>query len=326
MMSTEPTIATTLGPVGSAGLQAILPHEHVFIDVRPPDHPEHAVADPRDVIELMGPELARAQAAGVSLIAEASTVGVGRRVDILKSVSEATGFPLIAPTGIYREQWIPEWARSSTTDELTDWMVRELTVGIADSGVVAGWIKLGASADGLSPGERQILQAAAAASRVTGAVIGSHTTVGMVARTQLDLIEELGVEPGRYIWVHTGIEPDFDLHLKLARRGAWIAYDTIGGVGSDALHLERVLRVFDAGLGDRLLLSQDRGWYDAAQPGGGKPRPFDYLTMCFVPQLRSAGLDDSSILQLIRDNPFRAFARTGSPQLPDQTGPPADGP
>jgi phosphotriesterase-related protein len=67
--------------------------------------------------------------------------------------------------------------------------------------------------------------------------------------------------------------------------------------------------MLEAGFGDRLLLSHDRGWYDPAQPGGGTPRPFTYLSEVFLPLLSDAGVDDATILALTRTNPFRAFAR-----------------
>jgi len=67
--------------------------------------------------------------------------------------------------------------------------------------------------------------------------------------------------------------------------------------------------MLDAGLGDRLLLSHDRGWYDPAQPGGGTPKPFTYISRHFLPKLRAAGVDDATIRILTRENPFRAFAR-----------------
>ena len=39
-----------------------------------------------------------------------------------------------------------------------------------------------------------------------------------------------------------------------------------------------VRALLDAGHGQRLLLCQDRGWFDPAQPGGGTPKPFTYLS------------------------------------------------
>jgi phosphotriesterase-related protein len=303
-------VITTLGPKNADELGMILPHEHIFVDLRTWDQPGYAQAEADDVIALMAPEIAKAQSVGVTAIGECSTGGVGRRADILKAVSEATHFPLVVPTGIYREPWVPDWAHAASEEELREWMVGELLGEIEESGVQAGWIKLSAGDDGLTACETKILRAAAAAGMATNAVIGSHTIQGRVVREQLDIIEEVGYTPERFIWIHTQAEPDFDLHLETARRGAWLEYDGIGGEEeTDEDYLERILRVLDAGLGHRLMLSHDRGWYDPAQPGGGTPRPFTYISEQFLPKLRAAGVDEETVRRLTHTNPFRAFAR-----------------
>ena len=303
-------LITTLGPRGADELGLVLPHEHVFVDLRTWDQPGYAQAETTDVITLIAPEIARAQAAGVTALIECSTVGVGRRPDILKAVSEATGFPLVVPTGVYREPWIPDWIQVATEAELREWMTGELSDEIKPDGVKAGWIKLSAGDDGITECETKVLRAAAAAGIATNAVIGSHTIRGWVVRDQLKIIEEAGYSPERFIWIHTQAEPDFDLHLEIARRGAWIEYDAIGSDHvSDEYFLEHIQRVLDAGLGDHLLLSHDRGWYDPALPDGGTPKPFTYLSETFLPKLRQAGVDEPTIRQLTQSNPFRAFAR-----------------
>jgi phosphotriesterase-related protein len=303
-------LITTLGPKGADELGMLLPHEHVFVDLRTWDQPGYAEADPAAVIDLMGPEIEHAKAAGATAIVECSTVGVGRRADIDAAVSAATGFPLVIPTGIYREPWVPRWAHDAGEEGLHDWMLRELTDEIAGTGVQAGWIKLSAGDDGLTPCETKILRAAARAANETGCVIGSHTIRGRVVRDQLDILETAGVKPDRFIWIHTQAEPDLDLHLEIARRGSWIEYDAIGSDDFDDSHfVEQITRALDAGVGDRVLLSQDRGAFDPAQPRGGTPRPYTYLAERFLPQLRSAGLDGSDITDLTHRNPFEAFAR-----------------
>ena len=303
-------LITTLGPKRVDELGLILPHEHVFVDLRTWDQPGYAQAETADVIALIAPEIARAQAAGVTALVECSTIGVGRRPDILKAVSEATGFPLVVPTGVYREPWIPDWIQAATEADLRDWMTGELSDEIRPDGVQAGWIKLSAGDDGLTECETKVLRAAAAAGLATNAVIGSHTIRGRVVRDQLKIIEEAGYSPERFIWIHTQAEPDFDLHVEIARRGTWIEYDAIGSDQlSDDFFVEHIQRVLDAGLGDRLLLSHDRGWYDPALPGGGTPKPFTYLSETFLPKLRQAGVDKPTLRQLTRSNPFRAFAR-----------------
>lgn len=139
-----------LCPKRADELGLILPHEHVLVDLRTWDQPGYARAETADVIALMGPEIAKAQAAGVTALVECSTVGVGRRPDILKAVSEATGLSLVVPTGVYREPWIPDWIQAATEAELRDWITGELSKEITPNGVQAGWIKLSAGDDGFS--------------------------------------------------------------------------------------------------------------------------------------------------------------------------------
>ena len=300
------SVITTLGPKSSADLGLILPHEHVFVDLRAWDTPGYAQAEAEAVIEMMSPEISKAQSAGVTAIVECSTVGVGRRADIDLAVSEATGLPIVVPTGVYREPWIPDWVHEAEQGYLADWMTGELQGEIEDSGVQAGWFKLSAGDDGLTETETKVLRAAAAAGRETNAVIGSHTIRGRVVRDQLDIIEAEGYTPDRFIWIHTQAEEDFGLHLEMARRGAWLEYDWISS--DDQRDVENILRLLEAGLGEQLLLSQDRGWYDPAKPGE-EIKPYTYLTETFLPKLRASGVDEAAIELLTQANPFRAFAR-----------------
>jgi phosphotriesterase-related protein len=300
-------IFTTLGPKTSADLNMILPHEHIFVDLRMWDTPGYAQADRAEVVLLMAPELRNAKAAGVTAIVECSTVGVGRRADFDRAVSEAADLPLVVPTGVYREPWIPDWVHDASEAQLTDWMLGELQGEIEGSGVQAGWIKLSAGDEGITDCEAKVLRAAAAAGRETNAVIGSHTIRGSVVRDQLDIIESVGYTADRFIWIHTQAEPNFSLHLEMARRGAWLEYDWIGS--QDERDIENIRRLLDAGLAGRLLLSQDRGWYDPALPSGGTPKPYTYLTEAFFPKLRAAGVTEATIRQLTQSNPFKAFSR-----------------
>lgn len=303
-----PELITTLGPKTAAELGLILPHEHIFVDFRLPDHPEHGMAEVADVVALMAPEVEKAQALGVTAVVDCTPVGVGRRPDILKAISEATGMPLVAPTGIYREPKVPAWAQAASEAEIADWMLGELQGEIEGSGVQAGWIKLSVGDDGITDCEAKILRAAARAGRETNAVIGVHTKRGWVVRDQLDIIEAAGYTAERFIWIHTQNDPDFDLHLEMTRRGAWLEYDGIGS-GDDEFYLEYIPRALDAGLVDQVMLSHDRGWYDPAKPGGGEPKPFTYLFEEFLPKLRAAGVDEETIHTLTHTNPYRAFAR-----------------
>jgi phosphotriesterase-related protein len=299
---------TTLGPKTQAELGMILPHEHVFVDLRTPDQPGYAQAEAADVVRLMAPEIERIKALGITALVECSTGGVGRRADFDLAVSKATNFPIVVPTGNYREPWIPEWVRGASESELEAWMVGELEDQIENTGFRAGWIKLSAGDDGITPLEARILRAAARAGRRTNAVIGSHTIKGRVVMDQLDIIEAEGYRADRFISIHTQEEKDFALNLAVAERGAWIEYDHIGR-GDDDEVVALILKVIAAGYAHRLLLSHDRGWFDPALPNGGTPQPYTHLSNVILPKLRSNGMDEHTIRLLTHTNPFEAFAR-----------------
>ncbi len=303
------SLITTLGQIGRDAAGIILAHEHVFVDLRTPDHPAHGQAQTPEVVEVMTPELHKARAAGIGAIVEASTLGVGRRADILRAVSESARLPLVVPTGVYREPWIPAWVHQADEEELFQWMRGELDKEIEESGIRAGWIKLSAGDDGLTECETKVLRAAGRAAKETGAVIGSHTIRGRVVKDQLRILQGLGLDPARFIWIHTQAENDFALHLEAARQGAWLEYDGIGSPESDESYVRSIMKALEAGLAKQILLSQDRGWYDPAKPRGGEQKPYTYLTDEFLPKLRAAGVDEKTINQLTRSNPFAAFSR-----------------
>lgn len=299
---------TTLGPLSKAQLGMILPHEHVFVDLRTPDKPGYAQADAAEVVALMAPQIEAIKAQGITALVECSTGGVGLRVDLDLAVSRATNFPIVVPTGNYREPWIPDWVAKASEAELEAAMLADLTGGVGDTGVKAAWIKISAGDDGITPIEARILRAAARAAKATGAVIGSHTIKGRVVMDQLDIIEAEGYTASRFISIHTQAEPDFEMHRAVAARGAWIEYDNLGWV-PDEESVPLILKALEAGLGTQLLLSHDMGWFDPAKPGGGEPRPYTHLVASVLPKLRAAGVDEATIRQLTEINPFEAFAR-----------------
>lgn len=299
---------TTLGKRRADELGMILPHEHVFVDLRTPDQPGYAEADAAEVLALMVPEIEAIKALGITALVECSTGGVGRRADMDIAVSLATNFPIVVPTGNYREPWIPDWVRDASEAELGDWMLGELTDGMDETGVPAGWIKISAGDDGITPLEARILRAAVRASKATGALIGSHTIRGRVVMDQLDIIAAEGGAADRFVSIHTHAEPDFGLHKAIAARGAWIEYDNIGAVPV-AESAALIVRALEAGLGPQLLISHDRGWFDPALPGGGTPKPYTVVSTELIPELLAHGVTQETIVQLTHANPFRAFSR-----------------
>jgi phosphotriesterase-related protein len=300
------------GAVDVNALGLILPHEHLFTDLRGPHVPGYAQGEPAAVTKVVGPYLAQAAAAGVTALVECSTVGVGRNLAMLRALAEVTSIQIVAPTGVYRDAYIPEAMRGMSENELADFWTIELREGIEGTSSRAGFIKLAMSDDGLTALEIRNLKAAAKASQNTGAVIASHTIGGTVARQEMDVLEEAGLDLHRFIWVHAQTESDLSILKEAARRGAYVELDTVGApFQSQAGLLEMAMSLVEAGFATHLLLSHDAGWYNPARPDGlpeGGYRGYTALTREFIPALLNRGLTEEQIRLITVINPARAFA------------------
>ncbi len=304
------------GQVAVENLGLILPHEHLFTDLRGPFAEGYAEADPEAVARVMTPYLEKAEAVGVSALVECSTVGVGRNIEVLKKLASITPIHIIAPTGVYREAFMPEHLMNLSVDALAKLWIRELTEGMEGIEARAGFIKLAMSDEEPTPVEIRNLKAAAVASKETGAVIASHTASWEVARQEMEVLEAEGLDLSRFIWVHANLEPDPAKHIEAATRGAYVEFDAIGAEWQDQdSMLEYTMNLTNAGYGDRILLSHDAGWYDPSQ-SDGKPeetgiRGYTTLVEKFIPLLRSHAMTDSQIELITQDNPSRAFMLEG---------------
>lgn len=309
-----PYLRTILGDIQLENLGLILPHEHLFTDLRGPELEYYAQADSKIVLSAMLPFLKEAQDAGVTGFVECSTIGVGRNINILRTLAEHTSIHILAPTGIYREAYTPSKYQHQTIDEMAELFVLELTRGIDDGKCKAGFIKIALSDDGPRPIEERNIRAAARASKATSAAIASHTIGGKAAMQEISILLDEGLNLEKFIWVHANIEPDQDFHYQAASKGAYIEFDSIGSPSVDPdMNLRAILNLLNKGYGNRILLSHDAGWYQPGRPGG-KPeqgfRGYIALTQDFIPRLKGAGVDLQTIQTLTQDNPKRVFSMT----------------
>lgn len=305
-------IHTVRGPVETASLGLILPHEHLFTDLRGPHVADYARGEPAAVRRVVEPYLAQASAAGVTALVECSTVGVGRNLRILQSLAEITPIQIVAPTGVYREAYIPASLRAASEEQLAELWTKELTEGIDGTSIRAGFIKLAMSDDGPTDLEIRNLRAAARASQNTGAVIASHTVGGGVAVKEMDVLAAAGLDLHRFIWVHAQTEPDVSVLKEAARRGAYLELDSVGAPYQSQVELlETALALVEAGFDEHLLLSHDAGWYNPARPDGLPDegyRGYTALVKEFIPALLERGLTEEQVRRITVHNPAKAFA------------------
>jgi len=319
-------ILTVCGPIEPSDLGPALTHEHVLVDFIGADKVSPDRYDPDEVFEVMLPYLRDLKAAGIRALFDCTPNYLGRDPALLRKLSLASGVHLITNTGLYKDPFLPASAHDTSAEEIAREWIREAVEGIgpegigpegqaaqyrfpgtsrAASGIRPGFIKIAVNEGDLSEIQRKIVRAAALTSAATGLVIASHTTTGRAALQELEILAEVGVPPSHLIVVHSDAEPDQALHFQVAERGAWLSYDGIRA-GNAAQKLPLVLEAFRR-YPDRLLISQDAGWYHVGEPGGGTVAPLDWLPRHFLPMLRDAGLTDAQLDKLLVENPARAF-------------------
>ncbi|MEU4196466.1 hypothetical protein AB0E69_31485 [Kribbella sp. NPDC026611] len=268
---------------------------------------------------LPGQELDDEQAALAEVIAWADVGGqaivqwtphrLNRRADLLPGISKRTGVALVAATGLHRREHYPEGFVDKVQDQLAEIFVRELTVGIGDTQVRAGIIKLAGGFHVLDAHAELVLRAAAEAHHATNAPIAVHHELGSAADAVLDLlVDELDVHPAAVILGHLNRFPDHRAHLDLAKRGSWLAFDGPSRANSatDPRLMDCLAALVDAGYGGQLLLGGDTTTARArAVTGEGPGMP--YLLTHLRPRITQYfGADVAEAV--FRTNPARAFA------------------
>jgi 5-phospho-D-xylono-1,4-lactonase len=310
----EPTVMTVTGPMPAERLGVTDAHEHLFL--RTPETPGQELEDPDRAVE----EVRDAQSAGLASIVEMTPIGLGRRPELLRAVSQATGVPIVAATGYHRDVHYAadHWVREATVETLAERVIADLEDGMHPrdwddpaaplDAARAGAIKAGASYHHISPAEGRRLEAIGIASRRTGAAILVHCEIGTAAHEIVDRLESHGVAPDRIALAHLDRNPDPELHAEIAGRGVTLEYDTAGRTKyhADTVVLDLVAALLEAGHGDRLMLGGDLGRRDYFRAHGGGPG-LAYLFRTFVPRLRRR-IGDAMADAILVTNPARFYA------------------
>jgi predicted metal-dependent phosphotriesterase family hydrolase len=303
-VSAAGTLQTVTGPMAADGFAFGLAHEHLFVDFLGPSDPDYGRVDRDEVRAACLDRLAPVRAAGVDLLLDCTCLGIGRDVALLRDVSEATGIAIACATGIYKALRPPHLLGAGA-EELAALFVRELTVGIEDGDVRAGFVKLATTESGPTEDETIVHRAGAMAAVTAGVAIVLHSPRADVAETVLVTLEREGFDPVRLIWAHAQ-DSTLEANLALAERGITVSLDAIG-TSDDEDMLQRIERLAEAGLDGQVVLSSDSSL--VVHPVElAYERDMGALPRTFLPRVEARlgrGLRD----RLVRDNVARAYAR-----------------
>jgi phosphotriesterase-related protein len=193
-----------------------------------------------------------------------------------------------------------------TAKELAREWTREFNKGIGGTIVKPGFIKIGIdSADPLNEMHQKLVRAAALTHLETGLTIASHTGNATGLWPQLKILEEMGVSPKAFIWVHAQNEDDPNQYLHAAQAGCWISLDGLGWELEN--HIEKIDFAKENGILDRILISHDAGWYDP-QKNKQEIKPYNKIMNVLIPTLKTKGFTQADLDLLMSINPARAFS------------------
>lgn len=340
-------VQTVLGPIDPEDLGVTLPHEHLVSDgscwfIEPSEATEKAMVRHPVTLDILWwlryhlfqnmddlllldeeeaiKEAMRFKLAGGDSIVELSNIGLGRDPAALARISRATGLNVIMGSGYYLAVSHGPEMDAKTEDEITDEIVRDITVGVGTSGIRSGIIgEIGCSWP-LVDNERKSLRAGAHAQQLTGAPLNVHP--GQSEESPMEIIKILGdagADLTRTVMDHIDrVLRHPDNRIKLAKTGCYLEYDLFGREGyypmhqrvidlpNDAQRINEIIDLIDKGYLNRILISQDIWNKTQRCTYGGWG--YAHILRNTLSVMRVKGITDQQIHTIMVENPKRLFA------------------
>jgi len=313
-------INTVSGPISPDRLGITLMHEHMVMGPSGWDSDVHIYG--KDIIKLADTvvtALLEAGSYGVKTVVDASPYDLGRSIELDKIVADKTGINIVVATGMYMQPHdIPSSKNEKDIiDQYYQRFMRELTIGIGDTGVKAGIIKVSTSRKRIYPLEEAVLKAAAHASHDSGAPIITHTEDGTMGPQQANVLIQNGAVPGKVVIGHACGNANLEYHVEILEKDVYLGFDRwgVGIIYPDVMRKATIIGLLGIGFADHIVLSHDH----ISEWVGQRPQlpPFikplmsnwsyAHIFKNIIPQLKEAGITDDQVNTMLVENPRRIF-------------------
>ena len=250
---------------------------------------------------------------GGGTIVDVGNFGLSRNPEFLKRISEASKLKVVMGAGWYQRMFHPRDMQARSVEELTDILVRDITVGAQGTAIRSGIIgEIGVEGGPLTENEIKSTRASARASRITGAPMTFHVGGRTPEEKQriLDIVQEEGVDLNHVVMGHN-FSGDVEKMKAITRRGAYIEFDALAW-GPDSMKPETVdklaqsiVNLINGGLTDRILIAQDICTQPQLKKNGGGG--FAYIANYVLPALKAKGVAEETIRTIMIENPRRVL-------------------
>ncbi|MFI6520431.1 phosphotriesterase [Spirillospora sp. NPDC050679] len=324
------TVNTVLGPVPARELGVVAVHEALLSVLPGAEHAFDVVIDRAEVFEILAGKLADFREHGGGTIVDSTGMFHGRDVRLYEALSRATGVHIVASTGQGPEEMLGGYFLTPQTDPPTPWpaerfadlFAKEVTEGMVVPRVerrgAAGLVATAATRTGMTATDESLFRGAARAALATG--VPASVRYGGDAVRDLETVLDEGLPADR---VAVGGLDRRDAvaagaPIEVARRGAYVAIDHVGA--EDGRHIgdreraDLVVRLVEAGFGDRVLLSS--GATGVAKGHAGNDVPYGRVLSEFVPLLTARGASDEDVRRILVGNPRDLLSVRRPPRRP----------
>lgn len=317
------TVETALGARPVSSLGPTLMHEHIFVLDRELEANYLEPFDEKRRIAEAAQRITDAGARGVQTIVDLTVVGLGRYVPLIKAVAERVAVSIVVATGLYTWDDVPMYFRLrgpgrmiDGPDPMVGCFVKDLTEGIADTGVRAAILKCATDSPGMTAGVERVLRCVAAAHRETGAPITTHTHAGTRrGLEQQEVFRQEGVDLSRVVIGHCGDSTDLDYLRTLMDAGSFIGMDRFGNdlILPAEQRIDTVVALCEQGYAERMVLSHDSSCYSHSFGPEDRERllprwTYTYLHDAVLPALCDRGVTADQIRQMLVENPATVLA------------------
>ena len=315
-MSQDGQVQTARGPVPAGRLGQVLMHEHVFVltaDVQQ-NYPDEWGDEDERVADAVR-RLSELPEHGISTIVDVTVIGQGRNIPRIKRIADQVpGLNIVVATGVYTFDAVPMFFWQRPRETMTEFFVRDITEGIAGTGVKAGMLKCAVDTNGLTEGVERVLRSVARAHVATGGTpITIHThAAGRHGPAIVAVLREEGVDFSRVVLGHSGdAVRDPDYLAVMADTGLTLGMDRFG-IDHFATFTERsdlVAEMCRRGYAGRMVLAHDTccyiDWFGPGRLDDLKDWHYLHVSQDVLPYLREHGVPQADIDAMLVTNPAR---------------------
>ncbi|WP_368900988.1 phosphotriesterase [Oceanobacillus oncorhynchi] len=246
----------------------------------------------------------------VKTICDPTVLGLGRDVNFIKQISEATGVNILVATGIYTYNDIPIHFRNQSVDYMKKQFIRDIETGIQNTDIKAAFIKCSSDKQGITSDIEKVIRAAARANLETGKPIMTHSyAANEGGLEQVSMLLEEGVKPSHILIGHTGDSDNLSYVKKLLDKGVYIGMDRYGldkFLPTDKRNTI-LIKLLKEGYENQIFLSQDyccnTDWYSEEHKKKESPNwSMSHIFEAVIPKLLENDISEEKIRQVMEIN------------------------